>query len=341
MISAWRDIDATDAEQQVKNLRRRIVGVEEEILAYRTEFGDFTKLTFAHRLAIQSLTNRRDHLHSALQQLMDLRQREVVNVALNGPEFPRNSASFESLAEILHSVQRLFTSVVQAVTTGPTQRGPIPTYVERAAKLRLAEVYPSSFGMVVELGADENLVVRSALERSLQTTFALFNSSTNGEQLLEKAGSLGTRTMSHYRRLISSLQRTETVPKLEWSDPSGNFNVWTANRESLQAAADAVSSIRTERTEEKVVTGILVGASLLKGTFEVLTEQGDVLEGRIAEHLINSISRAFATRCVAHYTLNETLNRLTGSTKSVVTLTAIGPVPDGSISDGLAVIDGN
>ncbi len=36
MLSAWRDIDATEAEQQVKNLRRRIVGVEYEIESYRT-----------------------------------------------------------------------------------------------------------------------------------------------------------------------------------------------------------------------------------------------------------------------------------------------------------------
>ena len=337
MILAWRDIEAADAEQQVRNLRRRITSVEEQIESYR-QFGEVSKASFALRLSLESLKRRREYLQSELWSVLALREREVVTVTLDGPEFPRHSASFASLAEFLRSSQRLFASVLQAITTGPTERGPIPSYIEQAAQLRLTEIYASSFGMVIELGSQENPRVRTSLERSLAALFALFESSIESEQLLERAGSLGSRTMNHYRRLVADLRGTRTTPSVSWTDTEGHESRWNPTSEKLDVIYGALAGIRTESAETKTEIGILVGASLLKGRFELLTDSGEVIEGRVAAAAFEKLTEAFATRCKITFTQSETLNRLTGAIKRVITLTDIRSTDETNTLGGLAPI---
>lgn len=339
MISAWREIDANDAEQQVKNLRARITSVELEIESFRV-FGDMTKTSYGHQLAFESLRHRRGALLAELGEILALRERELIKISLSGRPFDGHSASFGTLASFLRSTQKLFTSVTQAITTGPTERGPVPGYISRSSELRLVEVFPSSFGMIVELGRDVDPNGQQILERSLKSMFSLLDSSPQGDQLLERVGGLGIRTMNHYRHLVKDLRNTATTPALVWADAAGNANSWQPSADRLEDISRSLESIRAQRSETLTATGLLVGASLLRGKFELLTDSGDVLQGAVAADAYHKLSNAFAARCVVRYTRNETINRLTGASRIAITLTDVTPADEQDTPTGLAPISG-
>ena len=320
--NSWTGVDTKEAENEVRFLRSAISDTESEIDAYR-ELGKIDKLSFGLALGLDSLQQRRSKLELELQNLLAFREKEIISLSLDGPDFPEHSASFDSLSAILRSTQGLFKSVVQAITTGPTSRGPVPAHVNALSTLRLVSTFPSSFGLSVEAKTNRDAKNQATLERSLGNLFSLLSNADDADQLLLNASELGPRVMGHLQSLVFRLHRTKTTTSLKWDDSTGASHSWSADQQRISTIAIGLSGIREPQIVTKELSGILLGLSLLKGTFEILSDRGELIEGTIAEEILDLARLSFGTRKKFIYRETSTQNQLTGISRTASVLVKI------------------
>ena len=324
MISRWRaGVDATQAERRAKALRIRLEALEEQRgIAARAIAEDPT--SFALQLTLQSFKDRQPVLERELTTILQAREREVISVTLDGPRYKRHSADFLSLSDVLKRLQKLYTSILQALTEGPTHFGPVSAGVQALSRLRLAEVFPSSFGMSVEVETLPDMFGHSKSVAALQALFELLGAPAKANNLLDSIGDIGPRAGSHYRSLINALVKSETTATVMWTDPVGNGFDWSAEPQTLADIGATLASIQTEVSDSRTAAGMLLGASLLRNRFEFLTDEpAEILMGRIAEDARDNVRINFGRHCTIVYQETTVTSRVSDAVRSLIVLTDV------------------
>lgn len=111
-----------------------------------------------------------------------------VAFSLAGSAFADNSASLGNLGVFFIRLQKLYSSIAQAIRTGPTLRGPIAAEIRAATELRLADVYASSFGMKMYVPAGFDLMGNSISSDALEAFFQLLRATTVESDLMRLSG---------------------------------------------------------------------------------------------------------------------------------------------------------
>lgn len=328
-MRAWQsELPSEVLEEHLKALIRRFDTTEDMINAQsRLRVRD--PESFAYRIALLSLQSRQEVIRQAIAEILHQRQQETINLALEGERFQESSAYLSDLALVLSHTQKVFTSIVQAVTVGPTQRGPIPNAIERLSQLRLTTTYPSSFGMRLEADTSTDMFGNSEVITALNTLFALLLSGADREQLVDRTGNLGPRVLNHYKRFVKQLANSGTSISLSWRDPIGEIYRWEAREPELVRLSESLTSIKTELTHPLDVEGWLLGASLLRNRFEFVPMGEDTpISGRISKDAKSSVAALFGQQCFAHIIETRTFDEIVDSVRSVFTLVAIEPLKD-------------
>ncbi|MHA0035013.1 hypothetical protein [Deinococcus sp. PESE-13] len=260
---------------------------------------------FAMRLGLQALASRKQNLLDEIQQLsLDLANVKAAQgvgdsykMALNGGYFGSNFADFNALSQILSYFQRFYTSVMQSITSGPTERGPIEQSIVNASRLRLVNTFPSSFGMTVERDCQDDLLFKE-LDVTDEAMEIILKLITNDdlEDISSILGTLGLRTVSSYRRLISTLEKYETDFRFTWSD-DGSTRVYYANQQRISQLNARVSKIKFTEKVTRTISGELHTASLSKGTFELGALDGELIKGRFTADAIEDVRSGFGHVC--------------------------------------------
>ena len=325
-MSAWKGQTASEIlEAQLKALFRRS-NLTEDMINIQSRLSVRDPESFAYKIALVSLQNRQRAIQQEIASVLHLRVQETIYLALEGERFHHHAAYIGDLSVILSTAQKMFTSIVQAITTGPTQRGPIPIAIEQMARLRLITTYPSSFGMQLEADTSVDMFGNSEVLTALDAFFALLSSGSNREQLTERAGNLGPRVLSHYKRFVKQLANSGTSISLSWRDPLGDTLRWEAREIELVRLHENLTSIKTELNHVLVVKGWLLGASLLRNRFELVPINEELtINGRISKNAKNDVAMLFGQLCIAHIIETLTFDDVSETQKSVFTLIAIEP----------------
>lgn len=293
MTAVWEGIDPNLAEQTLRATGRRLRDLEEALVSQhallQTKPG-----SFAFSLGYESLLQLQHRLLSERSQLLTHRVAERVDIALEGQSFHKDGASAGSLGALLIRLQKLYSSIAQAITEGPTLRGPLSGQIMAATELRLASTFPSSFGMSLvverEAGARNVSHLPSA---TFERLFGLLATAHTPEAVMQVTGELGGRVLNHYLHVANILRSTDSSLKLEWSDSEGIKHYWLT---SAKQAAETVALLHGIKAVESVtlhLTGRIVGASLLRNRFEMMTDDGQVIEGKVTGNALRSISDYF------------------------------------------------
>lgn len=320
MINVWSGIDGRDAESRLRGLTRRLSDLDtalrdqQELLRERPD-------SFSFNLACESLLNMQTNLQSELIQLVQYRALEKITVALCSDT--EHTVAIGFLGTLLIRLQKLFTSIGQSIRTGPTLRGRIPAEIRQLTELRVVAFYPSSFGVTLVSPARYDLMGQSLSAASLNTMFQLLSSTDNDHTLMRFSGELGRRAASHLRHVISTLNEQNSEIKIDWADYTGTQYTWEAGSDKVAAIIERLRNITERRSEEKHVTGRLVGASLLRNRFELLLNDKEFIEGKIVSGLADDVKKAFGKTCVAHLVETEVLDHSTGESRSYYSLMGI------------------
>jgi hypothetical protein len=319
-MDTWKNIDPSVAERQLFGLRRRLSELDHALKANQIALRE-TPDSFSFKLAAQSLLAMQENLRGELSALLRHRVAENINVVLDGPSFDGHSTDFLAFGRFLINIQKLYTSIAQAIVRGPTLRGPISKEIESSTQLRLLATYPSSFGINVGVESNFDILGHSVASDSLEALFALLHSSSEETSLMRLKGELGARAFNHLRRLMVDLGSREAELKVGWHDFTGTEYNWEITSERTNNVIRAIDNINFTESSEIILEGFLVGASLLRNRFEFLTlEDQTLLEGKVVAGINPKLRRNFGLRCFAKFKEISVLDKGTDETRKYYTL---------------------
>lgn len=322
MLTSWTNINPETAEAQSRGIVRRLAELEDALKSHQSMARE-TPDSFALRLGTKSLTAMHARLSQELAQLSVYRQSEHVNVELAGQAFSDHTASLLHLGALFLRLQKLYTSIGQSLRSGPTLRGPFPSELRALTELRLASVYPASFGMNLYVPSAYNLMGESIAADSLSSLFQLLGSAHNEPKLMQLSGELGRRAISHLRHIAYILKDTGSELRVDWKDYTGTQHYWIADPTLASSIISNVAKISETRSEEKRIAGHLVGASLLRNRFEFITQDFELIEGKFVTGLDGPIRDVFGRKCVIVVDETEITDRSNGDTRTFYSLKSV------------------
>ena len=330
MVDTWSITDERTIESieaQIRGLNRRLYDLEHALQSASEILRDDPN-NFAFKLTSSSLISMQGALQNELAEATRYRINEGINISLSGQLVEDHSASILSLSVILNRIQRLYSSIAQAITSGPTIRGPLSGAVVNATDLRLANIYPSSFGMTLYVPSEHNMFGSSISVEALESMFDLLAAvEDSDERIMRKAGEVGTRSMRHLKALSRHLDQTGTSISLGWKDLSGIYRSWEASPERSHSISEKIDKITQTDSEIINVSGRLVGASLLKDRFEI--SSADIIyEGRFVASLNESIRDLFGSGVEAKLEATEIRDVVSNTARRYFTLREIHAAQD-------------
>ena len=326
MTAVWYGIDPNVAEQTLRATSRRLRDLE-DALASQRELLQAKPDSFAYSLGYESLLQMQQRLLAERSHLLTLRVSERVDLALDGARFQKDGASAGTLGTLLIRLQKLYSSIAQAITEGPTLRGPLSAQITSATELRLASTFPSSFGMSLVVQREQGVQSASHLPgATFERLFGLLSTESTPEAIMQVTGELGGRVLNHYLHVATILKSTDSSLKLEWSDSEGIKHYWLTSAKQAAETVALLSGIKAIESVTLHVKGRIVGASLLRNRFEMMTDDGQVIEGKVSGNALRSISASFGKMVSAELDKTTVNDNRSGNAKTYFALVAIGPV---------------
>jgi hypothetical protein len=321
----WQDIDPAEAEARMRGLVRRLAELDGALSAARFIAAQNPD-SFAAKLSLNSLTQLQHRLESERVELVRHRVRERLELSLTGHSYDDHTAGVGELGVFLIRVQKLFSAIAQAITTGPRRRGPLSQYIVEATAMRFADVFPSSFGMEIYIRPQFDVFGESTAASTLQTLFSLLDAAKQEKEISRLSGELGQRAVGHFRHILDDLSRHNAGFGLKWVDTSGTQFVWSADRETIPNLQRNVARFRTKQSVEITIEAFLVGASLLRDRFELYDRNQGVIEGKLARDVKTKLRDFFGRPCMATLEKVEIDEAVSGDTRTFYTLVGITPI---------------
>ena len=282
--------------------------------------------SFAAKLSLNSLTHLQHRLEAERVELVQHRVRERLEINLSGYAYNDHTAGVGELGVFLIRIQKLYSAIAQAITTGPRRRGPISQYILDATAMRFADVFPSSFGMEIYIRPQFDVFGESTASTTLQTLFTLLNAAKQEKEISRLSGELGQRAVGHLRHILDDLSRHNAGFGLKWVDTSGTQFDWNADREQIPILQKNVARYRTKESVEITIKAFLVGASLLRDRFELYDVNREVIEGKLAREVKMKLREFFGRQCMATLEKVEIDEAVSGDTRTFYTLVGIAPL---------------
>jgi hypothetical protein len=234
------------------------------------------------------------------------------------------------LSTVLGELQGALNAIAQSLRERPTARGPITAGIQESVRLNVAFALPGSLRLrlVPSEPALQQLMVTededTLLEESVDSLVGLLASADvdDREDLLQRLASLGPRTAGHVSSLSSALDRGHANLGLGWRSRRRTQSVLFTREDARRLSALLRAMETTERS--LVVSGRLVGGSLIRGMFEVELDDGTVLSGRADESVLPTLEELFGHECTAHLLVTEAV-LASGETKDAYRLQRLEP----------------
>lgn len=326
-MDCWSGIDPSAAEAQMRGVTRRLAEIEEAIESAK-RIVQQTPGSFAANLGLNSLRKMQSALEQERISLVRFRQAEKVVIALQGPSFVEHTADLANLGFFMVHFQKLYRSLAQAIVQGPRLRGPVRKDLSDATTIRLAQVFPSSFGMNLQIDQTFDIFGESVATSSLQILFSLLNSSSREAEMSRLSAELGPRTVNHLRKVLENLASVDAGISIKWRDLTGAEYKWRATGDEVQSLKASTSRFRTVESTSVLLRGILTGASLLRDRFEFLSADMSVIEGKIAKEAKRHIRDLFGRQCECQFDRVIIEEAVTSEKRTYYTMTSIVALDD-------------
>jgi hypothetical protein len=244
------------------------------------------------------------------------------------------------LGTFLTQLQLTVASIVQSLTHGETERGPLPGDVLTASMLRVGAAAPGSFVVQLSGPPDRALQTRidatdelppfdEAMDRVLDVLQAI-EGDTDIERLQQAIADVRSpRAMNHVEEFAKELARTGTTAVLTERSP---FAAEPRQARVTATAADRLQQVLSRTTSETTrvfETGQLSGLRWTRGIFDLEVQYGEetvVISGRVsadiraaADAMFDKVVRAELERTVVRSEYADT-------TKETYLLIGVTPV---------------
>lgn len=270
---------------RIEDIQARLDNLDEVAAAYVAAGADAAEEWSAEWMALRSITTQQAELHD-LRAMLEGDSDVEIKLVRGAEASHQIEAAF--LAKFLGSLQGTVSSVVQALTSGPTNRGAISASAIEASAMRLLAMAPGSFVLRIngpeERFADTSLFgdddqplpeFDTAVSRIMDVIDAA-RDDIQGEALRTAVIDLGgQRASSHMMNLAKATARsgtqTELVHRSRFLDKPRRTSMPTG-------VADRLHALLVETSQETTLIvrcGTLTGVRWKNQTFDLEVEEED------------------------------------------------------------------
>jgi hypothetical protein len=316
------------------------LGILEEIQATDAEVHQLEQLLAEHpdrrslRLALQSLEVRQEALGEEFNTVADRIGVDVCRYRLFSEADERPSIG--TLAKIWNDFQTLFTTVYDAVKTGPKQRAKFSAEVESESALHWGYTFVGSVGVVLTIPNERLLVEDTSLDQAV-SQFTELVKSDSSEHIARASKTLGRATVIGLKQWADDHIKARLGADFQWARGEAVRAEFFIQEPEIQNLRRAIVETSDEIEEDFTVIGQLVGIDVESRTFHLRAPDREI-RGKIDE----SIGAASLVEVPQLYSCNirrwSWLNYATGEEKETYRLLSLDE-PRGGLqeSDRLAV----
>lgn len=273
-------------------------------------------------MALQSIQARQIELQD-LRRILE--GESDVELSLSGGAEHQSKIEVGFVAKFLDSFQDTVAAVVQALTTGATERGAIPAAVVSASQMRLAASAPGSFIVRIDgperfanvpiVGDDDEPLPEfdAAIARVMDVFDSAFHDIA-GEELRNSIIELGgKRASSHFKNLAQIVGRsgttTELIHRSDFLEAPRTARLTAETAERLFG----LLSETEQMTTVEVILGKLTGVRWKNQTFdlEVEAEPPETVHGSVVTAIRDQIKNLFDRPVRAEVEITTTTTQVT------------------------------
>lgn len=277
-------------------------------------------LTPGVALMQRNLSEIRDDLRADLEDA----RRARLDVVLEGLPVAGHEVRVDALAKLLHSLQEAVSSVAQAITGKATARASIPGPLRDATALRLAAVYPGSFGAVLrgpveregveeplfELDESGPTLLDDAVSRVLEIVALAAVDDPNDSSIIDAVLPLGARSFKHLNELSGTILDEEMSARLAFASPSAEPRSVLLTKVGARALSDALGRNRLTEDQE-VLAGHLGTVSDIRNRIELQTEER-IISARVIDELVPQLADYYSRHVTATFDVTLLRSLVTG-----------------------------
>lgn len=281
---------------------------------------------FLQDLQMSSLDQRLEDLKREIPE--EGGKKEEIVLTMHPKELPSGEVSVRELTLVLGGLQNLTDSIANTLYNQPSQKGKIPSEILENNTFILKATQAGSFKAVLELkhSSQDNLD-GPVQTQTIEELFSLFESSNVPDKLTENISFLGPRTLKNYSDWTKSLKELNTSVDLDWFSSKKPHYQTSISQEKAETIYKFLSAFSETKEEEVTLGGILTGANVRIKSFELLTENGEKISGRIIKDAVAPVACFdLNTKCEVNLLKVTTINSSANKTKVSWTLKDIKPI---------------
>lgn len=256
---------------------------------------------FGVRLMRESLDRRRDVLTEELRRAEDS---DLVMI-LNGQPVVDHAVEVDFLVKILSPFEKAASAVAQALEDAATKAGVIPAAIRDRVAVRLQATFAGSFGLLLSgppldeqlmLPIDEGDLPLPLFERAIGRLMAIIEAGQDpdnfDQSILDEIGDLGQRSASHVVDLAKSVSAVGAPVEFLWADAGHPQRRVVLSPLVATRLQEVLTHIEMAEVEQSL-RGRLVEASLVRRTFGVEDEDGNIVRGTVNPDIAHRIEEYF------------------------------------------------
>lgn len=318
-------------------LREQIA--ELEALGAETE----ASTSFATRMMMRGIDQMRDDLTEAV----DLALRPELKVVIDGAPVKGHEIRVDALSRLLYSLQESISSVAQALTGKATERASLPGMIRDSTSLRLAAVFPGSFGAtlrgpvdakieaMIEAGQDPLFPqdeIETLLDQAVDVVLDVIDlagaEGADDGPIIDAVLPLGGRAFKHLKDLSDAIVDREMTANLDWKHLGRETRHSTVDKQSARRLNDVLTMNRVTETTE-VIRGHLGTASEFHGgRLEIQRDNGDVISAKVADDLVPRLGEFYSQRVEADAIVTIARSTATGNERKSYVVTGLATIED-------------
>lgn len=153
------------------------------------------------------------------------------------------------------------------------------------------EARTGSFKAVLELKHSlQSSMEEPVQHQTLTELFGLLFSSDREESLSDSISFLGPRTLRNYAEWTKIVRDSDTEVEVEWLSSLTGISKVKINPKKAENIYKILSDFSEPSEEELVVEGRLTGANVRTKTFEIHTNFGEIITGRISKDALLKVA---------------------------------------------------
>ncbi|MFE4520111.1 hypothetical protein ACFRMQ_38805 [Kitasatospora sp. NPDC056783] len=273
--------------------------------------------------------------------------RRRLDLALDGGQVEGHEAPITLLGSFFTSLQNTVTSVAQALTGAPTAAAPIPGHIQGATLLRSAPAFPSSYGVHLYgpaqsppvhtqddlFGSAVDSPSSSLLDEAVAAIFEIAETAQSSpgdedlsdDRLADRVVPLGQRAVKHLGTLSGLLAEAGVDLRLSWEPGTDRARTCTLDRHGAARLKLLSDRVDFGETTAEIIEGLLVEASMRRGSVEIQTRTGRLIAARTAEEVTMRLGDDLLGKPVEATATVTTVRYTAGRERQVYTVTDLRP----------------